>query len=79
MCRGAGEGVSLFGGFYKNSFDGDTFDSDYMRIEGIRDNELSVTLKKDQEIWPEKLGETYGEDLNGGRYELVDGVWQKLK
>ena len=79
MCRGTGEGVSLFGGFYKNSFDGDTFDSDYMRIEGIRDNELSVTLKKDQEIWPEKLGETYGEDLNGGRYELVDGVWQKLK
>jgi hypothetical protein len=44
--------VSLFDGFYTAGFDGDVFESDYTRLEGIRDGDLQVTLKKDQPIWP---------------------------
>lgn len=68
--------VSLFDGFYTAGFDGDVFESDYTRIEGIRDGDLQVTMKKDQPIWPEKTGTDTAEDLNGDRWLLLDGVWQ---
>ena len=76
LCDGTDGEVSLFDGFYTNTFDGDTFDSDYIKIEGIVDDKLNVTIKKDQPIWPEKTDDTHATDLNGTNYELVDGAWQ---
>ncbi|MBQ8963249.1 MAG: hypothetical protein IJ089_05575 [Clostridia bacterium] len=79
VCDGTDGGVSLFDGFYNNTFDGDTFDSDYIRIDGIMNNDLTVTIKKDQTVWPEKTGEATATDLNGTHYELVDSVWQEAE
>ena len=76
MCDGTDGLVSLFDGFYTNTFDGDIFDSAYVRIDGIKNNNLNVTIKKDQPIWPEKTDENHATDLNGDHYELVDNVWQ---
>ncbi|MBR2528615.1 MAG: hypothetical protein IKE58_09130 [Blautia sp.] len=45
--------VSMFGGAYRAAFDGDTFESDYTKIEGIRSNNLRVTIKAGQLIWNE--------------------------
>ena len=78
LCDGTDGEVSLFDGFYNNTFDGDTFDSDYLRIEGIMDNRLNVTIKKDQIIWPEKNDETHATDMNGTDYEQMDGEWQMI-
>jgi len=78
MCDGTAGGVNLYDGIYTNTFDGDTFDSDYLRIEGIRDNNLTVTIKQDQPVWPEKLDETHAVDGNGDRYTQNDsGEWEK--
>jgi len=78
MCDGTDGSVSLFDEFYINTFDGDTFESDYLKIEGIADNNLNITIKKDQEVWPEKNDETHATDLNGTDYELIDGTWQEV-
>ena len=78
LCDGTDGEVSLFDGFYNNTFDGDTFDIDYLRIEGIMDNRLNVTIKKDQIIWPEKNDETHATDMNGTDYEQMDGEWQMI-
>ena len=75
LCDGRDGEVSMFGAFYTNTFDGDTFDSDYIRIEGIVDGDLNVTIKKDQPIWPEWTGENTAEDIAGNHYTRVDGVW----
>ena len=53
LCDGTDGEVSMFDGFYTNTFDGDTFDSDYIRIEGIVDGDLNVTIKEGQPIWLE--------------------------
>ena len=42
--------VNLFDSFYIASFDGDTFESAYTKVEGIRNGELTVTIKKNQTI-----------------------------
>ena len=75
MCDGTDGVVSMFDGAYANTFDGDTFDSDYMRIEGILDGNLNVTLKGGQPIWPEWTGENTAEDIAGNKYVKVDGEW----
>jgi hypothetical protein len=77
MCDGTDGKVSLFEDFYQNTFDGDTFESDYLKIEGIADGQLNITVKKDQPVWPEKVDETHAVDANGDAYELVEGTWQK--
>jgi hypothetical protein len=76
VCDGTVGQVSLFDEFYTNTFDGQTFESDYLRIDGIRDGNISVTIRKGQPIWPEKTDETNATDLNGTHYEYVDNVWQ---
>ena len=53
MSDGTDGKVSLFDGEYTASFDGDVFESDYLRIEGIREDHLVVTIKKNQPIWEE--------------------------
>ena len=51
------------------------FDSDYVRIEGIVDGNLNVTIKQGQPIWPEETGEDTAEDIEGSKYVRVDDVW----
>ena len=75
LCDGTDGEVSLFDDFYHNTFDGDTFDSDYIRIEGIVDGDLNVTVKQGQNIWPEWTGENSATDIQDHDYERVDGVW----
>ena len=75
LCDGTDGKVSMFDGFYTNSFDGDTFDSDYIRIEGIVDGDLNVTIKEGQPIWPEWTGENTATDIAGNEYVRVDGEW----
>ena len=75
MNDGTDGKVDMLGGEYQATFDGDTFESDYIRIEGILDNNLNITVKKDQNIWPEQTGRTTAEDIQGDRFESVDGVW----
>ena len=77
MNDGTDGEVSMFDGFYTATFDGDVFDSAYTRVEGIRDGDLTITLKKNQPIWPEWTDKDSAEDLNGEKYELVDEVWYK--
>ncbi len=77
MCDGTDGKVSMFDGFYNATFDGDTFDSDYTRIEGILKNDLTVTLKKGQTIWPEHTGKDSAEDIQGEGFVRVDGEWYK--
>ena len=75
MCDGTDGTVSAFDGAYVNTFDGNTFDSEYIRIEGIVDGDLNVTIKEGQPIWSEWTGEDSAEDIGGRKYERVDGVW----
>ena len=79
LCNGNEGAASLFDGFYRNTFDGNTFESDYLRIDGIKDGTLNITIKEGQPIWPEKTDNTHAEDLNGVRYELVDDTWQEIE
>ena len=65
----------MFDGFYTNTFDGDTFDSDYIHIEGIVDGDLNVTVKQGQNIWPEWTDEDAASDIAGNDYARLDGVW----
>ena len=69
--------VNLFDSFYIASFDGDTFESAYTKVEGIRNGEITVTIKKNQPIWPEWTGEDTAEDIGGIRFRLNDGKWEK--
>ena len=75
MCDGTDGQVSMFDNFYYNTFDGDAFDSDYIRIEGIMDGDLNVTVKEGQSLWPEWTGENTAEDIAGNKYVKVDGEW----
>ena len=76
MNDGTDGEVSLFDGFYTATFDGDTFDSDYTRVEGIEKGELNVTIKQDQPVWPEWTGENEAETQDGRRFVLEDGEWR---
>lgn len=67
--------VRLYNDLYRASFDGDVFDSPYIRIEGIAGDAPEVTLRQDQYVWPEYTGENTAESVSGYRYERVDGMW----
>ena len=67
--------VDLFDGAYHATFDGDTFESDYIRIEGIQSKDYAVTIKKKQPVWPEWIDASTAEDAEGRVYKLVDGQW----
>ena len=75
MCDATDGAVSMFDGGYEAVFDGNTYESDYTKIEGIMDGNLNVTIKQGQPIWPEWIDENIAEDLQGNRYVRVDGVW----
>ena len=76
MNDGTDGEVSLFDGFYTATFDGDTFDSDYTRVEGIEKGELNVTIKQNQPVWPEWTGENEAETQDGRRFVLEEGEWR---
>jgi hypothetical protein len=75
MCDGTAGAYNLFDGAYHVTFDGDTFDSDYTRVEGIADGNLIVTIKKDQPVWPEWIDGDEAEDIGGKQYQLTDNKW----
>ena len=74
LLDGSKGGASL-ANLYRNTFDGNTFESDYMVIEDIASGDISITLKQDQPIWPEISGQNAAEDVNGARYTRVGEVW----
>ena len=78
MCDGTDGKVSMFDEFYNATFDGDTFDSDYMTIAGILDGDLRITLKPGQPIWPEWTDKNAAEDIQGERYIRIDDKWYNL-
>ncbi len=53
MCDGTKGTISLFDGSYRTAFDGDTFESNYIRIEGIAAGDLVMTILKGQDVWQE--------------------------
>ncbi|MBR2121739.1 MAG: hypothetical protein IJ930_02175, partial [Lachnospiraceae bacterium] len=69
--------ISALGGSYEASYDNDTFDSPYTRIEGISGKDPVVTIKQGQEIWPEKTARDTAETIDGTTYLLIDGVWHR--
>ena len=75
MCDGTKGKVDLFDGLYRATFDGDVFESDYTRIEGISTGDIVLTIKKGQSVWPEWIGDDEAEDLGGKQYRLEDGQW----
>ena len=75
MMDGTKGSVNLFDGLYQNTFDGDTFESDYIVVKGIADGDLTITLKQDQPVWPEWTGETEAIAIGGEHFVCVDGLW----
>ena len=75
LCDGTDGSVSMLEGYYQNRFDGNTFESDYVRISGFLDGDLQVTVKSGQPIWPEWTDSETATDLEGRVYVLVNGVW----
>jgi hypothetical protein len=68
--------ASALDGFYTATYDEDTFDSPYTRVEGISTGEINITLKKDQPIWPEWTGPDTAETVDGKYYHLTEDEWK---
>ena len=64
---------------YSATFDGDVFESGFVRIEGIRSGDLRVTVKKDHYIWAEWTGEDTAEDIAGRQYDGVADLVAELQ
>ena len=77
MCDGTDGKVDILGGYHA-TFDGDVFDSNYTRIEGIRSGDLQVTIKEGQPVWPEWTGKDSAVDIGGTRFQIVDDEWQQI-
>ena len=67
--------ISALDDWYRASYDKDTFDSPYTLVEGISSGNLTITIKKDQPVWPEWRGKKKAETIDGIKYVLVDDVW----
>ena len=46
-----------------------------MRIEGIIDGDLKITLRHGQDIWTEWSGSDTSVDIQGGHYVCIDNTW----
>ncbi len=68
--------ASALDGFYTATYDENTFDSPFTRVEGISTGEISITLKKDQPIWPEWTGPDTAETVDGKFYHLTEDEWK---
>lgn len=63
MLDGTKGEASLFDDEYRITFNGDVFDSNYLRITGISTGDLNATVKGEQGIWPEWTGDDTAEDI----------------
>ena len=79
MCDATAGDIDLFGGEYHATFDGDIFDSNYTRVEGISTGDIVLTIKKNQPVWPEWIDEDEAETIDGKKFVLKDGQWVELK
>ena len=79
LCDGTKGTISLFDDAYHATFDGDVFDSDYTRVEGISTGDIVVTIKKDQPVWPEWTDENEAQDIGGKKYHLTEDQWSEEK
>ena len=79
LCDGTDGKVSMFDGFYEAEITDDTFESDYIYMEGLLDSELKVTMKEGQPAWAEWTGENTAVDQNGTKYKRIDDVWQEVE
>ena len=78
LADGTKGSISLFDGFYQATFDGDVFESDYLRVEGIRSGDIVVFVKNGQLVWLLKTGPDTAEDFDGKVYQLVNNEWVEL-
>ena len=75
LVDGTHGGVSLFDGEYWNTFDGSTFESEYMKIERNDQGGMDVTLRQGQPVWPEWTDTDSAETIGGDRFIRVNGTW----
>ena len=75
MLDGTKGEASLFDDEYRITFNGDVFDSNYLRITGVSTGNLNTTVKGEQGIWPEWTGDDTAEDIQDNRYINEDGQW----
>ena len=69
----------MLDGFYEAEITDDIFESDYIYMEGLLDDELKVTMKEGQPAWAEWTGENTAVDQNGTKYKRIDDVWQEVE
>ena len=77
LCDVTDGSADVLGGYHV-TFDGDTFESNYTKIEGISSGELTVTIKEGQPVWPEWTGRDSAEDIDGTRFQRENGEWYRL-
>ena len=75
LCDGTDGFVEMFGGEYTARIGENTFEDDYLRIDNLREGEMSVTLRKNQPVWPEWTGTDTAQDVGGKKFVMIDGVW----
>ena len=67
--------VSMYDGGFEATFDGDVYDSPYIRVEGVSTGELIITIKGGQPIYADLKKPKTAQDLNGGNYSLTEDGW----
>ena len=67
--------VSMFDGAYEATCDGHTFESEFVRIEGIDGDKVLITIKEGQDVWAELTGEDTATDPDGNRFVRVNTKW----
>ena len=75
LCDGTKGDIDVLNGAYQAAFDGDTFESETILIEGIRDGNPRFTLKEGQTIWPEMVSNDVGVDLENRTYIRINQIW----
>ena len=79
MCDGTDGEVSMFDGEYEAEIGENSFEDNFIRVDNLREGEMTTTLKKDQFIWPEWTGEDSSEDVGGKQFVLIDGIWYNVE
>ena len=75
LCDTENGKVNALNGAYSAVMNENVFESEYVQIEGLTDGNLTVTVKRDQPIWPEWTGPDTAETIDGRHFTLTDGRW----